>query len=334
MNTSNQTHPFWKRGIPPALALWLIAPVFGEMFSGSTPLNEYIDPSSVLLLGMLYGSGALLIRELLVRWGRSWRGLLFLGMAYGIFEEGLMVRSFFDPNWQDLETLGTYGRAAGVNWVWTEHLIIFHALVSVAASLVFVEILYPQRRAESWIGIRGLTWNTLAFAATLPLGALLNPTYDAPDVWLGVCWLAIALLALAAWRAGKVAPQARPARVPHPRLFWWTGFLATFLQLAVIYNAAERNSPPFVVTLLVIVLFDLFILWLIRRWSGDARDWDDRHRFALVSGMLSLFLILTPLATNGRYPIMYFSNTVFLILLWWVSRKVNHRVKADWVAQP
>src|SRR5512141_2946898 len=126
MNTSTQTKPFWKRSISPALALWLIAPIFGELVSGSTPLNEYIWPQNILLQGMLYGSGAVLIRELLVRWGKSWRGLLLLGAAYGIYEEGLMVRSFFDPNWQDLENLGIYGLLAGVNWVWTEHLIIFH----------------------------------------------------------------------------------------------------------------------------------------------------------------------------------------------------------------
>ncbi len=117
MNAPDQTKPFWKRGISPALALWLIAPIFGEMVSGSTPLNEYISPINILLQGMLYGSGALLIRELLVRWGKSWRGLLLLGAAYGIFEEGLMVRSFFDPHWVDLDKLGVYGRVAGVNWV-------------------------------------------------------------------------------------------------------------------------------------------------------------------------------------------------------------------------
>src|SRR5512142_131049 len=140
MNLPDPPQPFWKRRISPALALWLIAPIFGEMVSGSTPLNEYIWPQNILLQGMLYGSGALLIRELLVRWGKSWRGLLLLGAAYGIYEEGLAVRSFFDPNWPDLGALGVYGRVAGANWVWIEHLTIYHALISIAASIVFVEI--------------------------------------------------------------------------------------------------------------------------------------------------------------------------------------------------
>src|SRR5512140_813410 len=86
MNTSGQPKPFWKRRISPALALWLIAPIFGELVSGSTPLNEYLSPFT-LVLCMLYGSGALLIREMLIRWGKNWRSLLLLGAAYGIYEE-------------------------------------------------------------------------------------------------------------------------------------------------------------------------------------------------------------------------------------------------------
>ncbi len=330
MNISHQNPPFWKRGISPALALWLIAPIFGEMVSGSTPLNEYLSPFTIVLC-MLYGSGALLIRELLVRWGKSWRGLLLLGAAYGIFEEGLMVRSFFDPEWPDLGALGVYGRAAGVNWVWTEHLIVFHMLISVAASIVFVEILYPDRRAESWIGPRGWAWNVFALAATLPLGGLMN-RYNTPDVWLGVGWLAIALLALAAWRAGPAraaVKETRTTRVPSPWLFGWTGFLGTFIQLVIIYNTGGQNRPPFLVTMLLVALFDTFVLWLILRWSGNAQAWDDRHRLALIDGALSLFLILTPLVTKGQYPAMYFSNPVLLVILWWVSHKVGQRVRKE-----
>jgi hypothetical protein len=327
MNDSTQK-PFWKRGISPTLVLWLLAPVFGEMVSGSTPLNEYINPFSILLLGMLYGSGAVLIRELLVRWGKDWRGLLLLGAAYGIYEEGLMVRSFFDPNWMDLGALGTYGRLGGVNWVWTEHLIIFHAVISIAASITFVEILYPDRRAQSWIGPRGLMRNLIPFVATLPLGALLNP-YDTPDVWLGMCWLAILLLALSAWKTRAAMNVTNITNVPSPRRFWWTGFLATFGQFFIVYYSSEGIQPPFLLSMLLLILFDLFVLRLVLRWSGDGKSWDDRHRLALINGALSWFLIMVPITTDGQYPIMYLSSPVLLILLWWVARKINQRVKGE-----
>ncbi len=328
MNTTNQSAPNKKFHFPPALALWLISPVFGEMISGSTPLNEYWYPWVVLVFGMLYGSGAVLIREMVVRWKQGWLSLLLLGMAYGIYEEGLMVRSFFDPGWMDLDNLGIYGRVAGVNWVWAEHLTIFHALISIAASVAFVQILYPEKRAEPWIGARGLAWNALAFAATLPIGALLNP-YDAPDVWLGMGWLAIAALTLAAWRINPEPRKPRIAEVAHPRYFWWIGFLGAFGQFFLIYFTSEKGNPPFLVTMILVVLYDLFLLWLVRRGNGEFQAWDDRHRLALINGTLSLFLILIPLAANGQYPIMYATSPILLFCLWWVARRVKQRVNAE-----
>lgn len=53
---------------PPALLLFFIAPVFGELFPGSSPLNEFIHPLTLLILAMLYGSGAIIAREWVVRW--------------------------------------------------------------------------------------------------------------------------------------------------------------------------------------------------------------------------------------------------------------------------
>ncbi len=157
--------------IPPALALFIIAPVFGELFSGSSPLNEFINPLTFLTLALLYGCGAILCRELVVRWRKGWPSLLLLGLAYGIYEEGLLVQSFFDPTWMDLGSLAVYGRVAGVNWVWAEHLTIYHALVSIAASIAFVEILYPAQRRERWLKSRRWWWaNWVGFIGVYRFG--------------------------------------------------------------------------------------------------------------------------------------------------------------------
>jgi hypothetical protein len=91
--------------------------MIGELLSGSAPPVEFSGPFVLLVLSALYGSGAILVRELRLRWGKGWPTVFALGAAYGIVEEGLMVKSFFDPNWMDLGLLGSYGRWAGVNWV-------------------------------------------------------------------------------------------------------------------------------------------------------------------------------------------------------------------------
>lgn len=57
-----------------------------------------------LVLSLPYGFGALTIREFLIRWKKGWPSLLILGLAYGIFEEGIVVYSVFDPGWSELGT--------------------------------------------------------------------------------------------------------------------------------------------------------------------------------------------------------------------------------------
>mgnify|MGYP001154199992 CR=1 FL=1 len=106
-----------KKKFLPIITLLLLSPLCGELLSSSSPPVEFFNPSTLLLFGALYGCGALLIREVVHRWNKGWASIFILGMAYGIFEEGVVVRSFFNPAWMDLGILGMYGRWMGVNWV-------------------------------------------------------------------------------------------------------------------------------------------------------------------------------------------------------------------------
>jgi len=146
---------------------------------------------------------------------------------------------------------------------------------------------------------------------------------------LGACWLAITALGLAAWRASTRVAERESVHVPRPWRFFLVGFIGTFGQFFFIYYAAEKDSPHFLITMLLVALYDLFILWLVLRWSGGLNARDDRHRLALLSDSLSLFLILGPLTTNGKYPIMLYSNPVILFVLWLLYRRVGKRLMAE-----
>ena len=310
----------------PALALLFVAPIFGELFSGSAPLNEFINPFTFITLTLLYGCGAIIARELVVRWGKGWLSLLLLGIAYGIYEEGPVVRSFFDPQWMDLGSLAVYGRVAGVNWVWAFHLTVFHAVVSIMSSVAFVEMLYPTRRADSWVKSKKWWWaNWIGLLSLLPIGKLLAP-YDAPDVWIALSWLLI----LVSVGLARLAPQidlSRHAAPPRPLSFFLLAFMATLIHHALIYVGAENGTYPFPVALLLTALFDLSMLWLILRWRGRADTWDDRHRLALVGGVLGFFLAF-PLLIGAPSPIFYLSNPVFLLLLGLAYRRISRTVAA------
>jgi hypothetical protein len=314
-----------KQRIPPALALFLIAPIFGELVSGSSPLNEYINPVTFITLSLLYGCGAIIVRELAIRWQKGWLSIFILGAAYGIYEEGILVQSFFDPGWQDLGSLSVYGRILGVNWVWTEHLTIFHMLISIAASIAFVEVLYPEKRAERWVSSRGWWIANWIGVLSLVIPWKIMVKYNSGG-WWWLSWLVVIGLGFLAKTVPAHPLKPHEKDVPKPWRFYLTGFLGFFIQFVIVYSSADRQTTPFPVIMLSLIVFDLLMLWLILRMSGNGAAWDDRHRMALIIGALSFFLVIGPLTTNGQYPVMYFSNPIFLFLLWLAYRSVKKRV--------
>src|SRR6266480_3495143 len=166
----------------PLLALILLSPVIAEMLSGSTPPIEWLNPIGVLFLIWLYGAGVLVMRETAVRWKTGWPSILLLGAAYGIIEEGLAVKSFFDPNWMDLGSLGWYGRWIDVNWIWAVWLTIFHAVISISVPIFLTEWIWPRIRGQPLTTRRGyITAIVLLAAAAVTINVLLTPYR--PSAW-------------------------------------------------------------------------------------------------------------------------------------------------------
>jgi len=161
-----------KRFFGPGLVLFFLAPITGEMLCGSSPPAQFFSVFGLLFLPVLYGGGAILVRELTLRWGKGWPTMLVLGAAYGIIEEGLEVKSFFNPYWQDVGALGAYGRWAGVNWVWTFELTIYHAVVSIAIPILLTGLLFPARRDKPWVGRKTLITLGVLLLAEVVVGAL------------------------------------------------------------------------------------------------------------------------------------------------------------------
>jgi hypothetical protein len=127
-----------------AIALLFLSPIIAEMLSGSTTPLEFINPIALTLLLALYGTSALLIREFKVRHGLGYPSILVLGFAYGILEEGIATKSFFDPYWPDCaDFMCQFGRIIGVNWVWSIGLTIYHALWSILVPIIVAEALFP-----------------------------------------------------------------------------------------------------------------------------------------------------------------------------------------------
>jgi hypothetical protein len=152
------------------LTLLLLSPAVGELLSGSSPPAMFFNPVSLLLLVGLYGCGALLIREMTVRFRLNVLGLLLLGAAYGMVEEGLTCKSFFNPYWKDVGFLSTYGRALGVNWLWTIGLTLYHAVMSIAVPIFVTEAVFSERSSRPWLRRRGRIVAGLCLGLVVLLG--------------------------------------------------------------------------------------------------------------------------------------------------------------------
>jgi hypothetical protein len=295
--------------IPPWLTLLILAPLLGEIVSGHQPPLELCNPLSVLLFMLPYGFGALLCRELVRRWKKGWLSLILLAVAFGIYEEAVVVRSLFDPDWSELEILQPY-HVLGVNWTYAEMLLHFHVLISIAAAVFLAEMIHADRRREPWLSGRGLAACAAGLALWLPAGWLMTQ-YVPPLPGYVLSWGGIAGLILAAryLPAGVPAPFHRTP--PRPACFLLLGFANMLLFFIVTYMVPEFLPPPqglseaglesfhrmvLVISAFGLALLDGLTLWLLLRLSGNGGAWEDRHRLAWVAGGLGFFILFNILA--------------------------------------
>lgn len=318
--------------VPPALVLFFLAPAIGELLSGSAPPVEFFNPFMLIVLTALYGSGAILARELALRWGKRWPTILVLGLAYGILEEGLMVKSFFDPSWPDLGLMGFYGRWAGVNWTWSLFLTIYHAIFSIAIPVLLVELLFPDKRDEPWIGRRGMIGLSLLLTADVLLGCFVLTTYRPPSFPYVVTLILAIGLYLLARRMPRRWSVPYGVEIRRPFQFGLVGFGGTLVLFLIHWRFPEVNLPP-PLTMLAALILVAVVIWAVRRMSGGGA-WTDEHRLALVSGALTFFMLLAPLAeldtTRPDNPSgMTVVGLTTLLILLWLRGRIRRQLRSE-----
>jgi hypothetical protein len=309
----------------PPLVLVLLAPVIGELLSGATYPSRFFSPPGIVVLTILYGGGALLVREMTIRWGKGWWSLLLLGAAYGIIEEGLMAKSFFDPLWQDVGVLGYYGRWAGVSWIWSFELTLYHAFISIAIPILLAELIFPARRREKWLPNWALALVAVYFTANVIFGNIFLTEYQPGIPHYLVTLAVIAGLVLLAWRLPRRPFPARDISVRGPWLFWLLGFLAMAAFMVIFWVFPDFNVLPLVPGVMGLMLVSGGG-WLVMRLSGNGAAWSDVHKLALAAGPLSIYILMTPIqefasGRPGEAAGMTFVGIGMAIFLIWLFRQ-------------
>ena len=319
-----------KRGISPALVLFFLSPMTAELLSGSSPPTEFFQPLSLLILAALYGSGAILIRELVLRWSKGWPSIIVLGAAYGIVEEGLMVKSFFDPQWMDLGPLGVYGRWAGVNWVWSLGLTIFHTVWSICIPILLVTLVFPHRAHEPWVGRRMFRALAVLLLVDVVFGFLALTTYRPPVIPYVLAGLAVIGLHGVARRlpAKLRAFASTDPAVDRPRSlrYFAAGLAGAIAFFILLWGVPNTRVSPLVTMALMLLL--AAAAWLALRRINPASSWDASRQLALASGALTFFILLAPLqeldpthAVERRG--MALVGLAMALLLVWLGRRTR-----------
>lgn len=282
----------WQR-MGPIMTLVFLSPVIGEVMSGATRLS-YIF---VLLPEMMvWGCGALLIRELRLRWQAGWPSTLLLGFGLAIAEEFIIQQTSLAP----LPWLGGapgHGRVWGVNWPWLVFMLGYEAVWIVLVPIQVTELLFPQRRAERWLRLPGIVLAGVFFALGSFLAWLLwtqlarpnafhVPIYHPPPAALVAGLAAILMLVTAAYFARRAGRTVCPGPVPRPELVLLAAVglgLPWYGLMVLIFSPVA--SPPLLLPLLGAVIWAAGMFLIVRHWALKSA-WQDRHRCALCFGAL------------------------------------------------
>jgi hypothetical protein len=288
----------------PALVLFVLAPVFAELLSGSSPPLVFFFPILTALNLCLYGSGAVLIREAAVRWRLGWPGIFALGVAYGILEEGIALTTFFDPAWPARRDLDGYGAGPdGANWIWISSLCVYHSVISMALPILMAQLAYPSRARQPWLRRRALAlMAVLLLAAVVILRGIVSSgaadsQYHAhiTEGQQTLSILAMAGLVLLARKLPRTwAPAADPGAAPSPRRVTLTVLAATFVFFFGFAWGAEGLGLPVWAALTGIVALPLLMAYWLAHASARA-GWSDLHRFAVPAGVTLFFIGLGPI---------------------------------------
>ncbi|MCW2786518.1 MAG: hypothetical protein JWP74_3035 [Marmoricola sp.] len=289
------------RLLTPALTVLVVAPVFGETLSGSTPPLDLVLPWNLALTAGLYGCGALLCREIARRFGFGLPGLCLLGAAYGVFEEALVDRFWFSAKFWHDTGVGSYSEIWHTNVLLAVHLTCFHAAVSICSSILVVERLFPAAQQRAWVGNRGLGTAAVVLFAVVPFLYADSAGSPGAGQLVAAAGLALALVG-SAFLAGTRSRSAPTRTVSaRPWLISALAFAATGAHFVLVYAVPSTGLAWPIGLVLSLAPVALGVLLLRGRVAGDRYGAD---AFRVVLGILGFFLLLDFfVGLGGRYDL-------------------------------
>jgi hypothetical protein len=269
----------------------------------------------------------------------SWPGLLCLAAAYALYEEGIVSRALFDPQWPEAGALTAFDHAVGVNWTYGFVLVHFHVAVSIGASILLAELLFPDHRGRPWLTGRQAALCGLVLGLWAPVLALLaradGPLFTPPP---GL-WLLTGVAIVGLVTAARVArpPVVSPPRdgPPRPPWFFLLGAVNTTAVFVLVFMVPGQGVVlPLLVSVPLLILVDALAFGLWARWSGGGAAWRDGHRLALVAGVLAFFVAVNLVGDLERFEGKSLVALGTVLGLLWVRQRLARRREAPEALPP
>ncbi len=284
-----------------ALTLYFLAPIIAELLTGATPPLMWNNVGGIILTTGLYGSGAILARELVRRRGLGWGHLALLGVAYGILEEGMAYQSWFNPRWINPPDAN---RLFQVNWMLALVFTTIHVTLSIMSSVIIAEALFPRQAERPWLDQKGFVglalWLGLVASVLFFTYGFVNfhgKGYDHPPVTYGIAPILFVLFLWLGLRQRKASVSARSGDPQRPSPNLGMVRLAAFVAASVVLVNLFllRNIIPIAfIPFGLVAAVDMLSVLVVRRWSKRS-GWGASHRLALVSGVMGVFIVCSPI---------------------------------------
>lgn len=330
----------WQRWAP-ALTLIVLAPGIAEVSSGATRLSFIFVFASEM---MVWGCGALIIRELVRRWNAGWTSMLLLGLCLSIAEEFLIQQTSLAPlPWVPAPA---YGRVWGVNLIYFLFMLGFESVLVVVVPVQLTELIFPARRREPWLKKSGLAITSIVFAVgsfiawflwiKIARAKVLHvPPYNPPFLTLLAGVLMIAALSLAAYALRNADQRsARPQSSTATVSPWIVGIVTLLFgfpwyALMGLVFVPRHNLPLWIPVLATIGWATL--AYLLARWFSRSPGWSDIHRWSAVV-CASVVCMIAGFLGSGSWSRMdlvakAILNVVSVAGFIWLALKITRRPK-------
>ena len=249
------------------LFLLLAAPVLGEILSGNTHFSTLLAvPLWGLLLIFYYGVPAVIIREVAIRYRLSVAGVFLLGLAYGIYNEGIAAHTLFAQTDAPVALFNNYAYAMGINFSWMPTILLYHALNSILYPILLTAYLFPKTASRPWLprwALGALVVFALGVVPTVFPSTFHNPLLLAPllKVLVGMALL----IAAAFFFKVKQGTFYTLQKNPHPLRAAVFGFGYGLLFFAGFYFA--QTHPPIIAYWIYLALLPVAVCLVWKKFD-------------------------------------------------------------------